>query len=113
MNLFLNYLVVAALFALVLLPTGLGIARERRIDRQLREAEWGEAAFKETESALPVRVRTGPAVLKMTPDQPMTEKKTEQGFDLPLASVAGGAQGLNARCSRSGGTDAPRSGTRR
>lgn len=78
MNLFLNYLVVAALFALVLLPTGLGIARERRIDRQLREAEWGEAAFKETESALPVRVRTGPAVLKMTPDQPTTEKKTEE-----------------------------------
>ncbi|MER6603166.1 hypothetical protein ABT305_32785 [Streptomyces parvus] len=63
MNLFLNYLVVAALFALVLLPTGLGIARERRIDRQLRDAARGEAEPTETESALPVRVRTGPAVL--------------------------------------------------
>ncbi|MFD0421868.1 hypothetical protein [Streptomyces parvus] len=51
MNLFLNYLVVAALFALVLLPTGLGIARERRIDRQLRDAARGEAEPTETESA--------------------------------------------------------------
>ncbi|MGQ4727786.1 hypothetical protein ACUN3E_08995 [Streptomyces sp. Ju416(a)] len=50
MNLFLNYLVVAALFALVLLPTGLGIARERRIDRQLRDAARGEAEPTETES---------------------------------------------------------------
>ncbi|WP_228990592.1 hypothetical protein [Streptomyces sp. DH8] len=38
MNTFLNYLVVAALFALVLAPVALGVARERRIDRQLREA---------------------------------------------------------------------------
>ncbi|WP_432024372.1 hypothetical protein [Streptomyces parvus] len=51
MNLFLNYLVVAALFALVLLPAGLGIARERRIDRQLRDAARGEAEPTETESA--------------------------------------------------------------
>ncbi|MCC8479203.1 hypothetical protein LMJ41_15080 [Streptomyces globisporus] len=51
MNLFLNYLVVAALFALVLLPTGLGVARERRIDRQLRDAARGEAEPTETESA--------------------------------------------------------------
>ncbi|SBV01539.1 hypothetical protein YW5DRAFT_06665 [Streptomyces sp. Ncost-T6T-1] len=51
MNLFLNYLVVAAVFALVLLPTGLGIARERRIDRQLRDAARGEAEPTETESA--------------------------------------------------------------
>ncbi|MFB7480791.1 hypothetical protein, partial [Streptomyces anulatus] len=44
MNTFLNYLVVAALFALVLAPVALGLARERRIDRQLREAERGRRA---------------------------------------------------------------------
>ncbi|MEU6833949.1 hypothetical protein [Streptomyces rubiginosohelvolus] len=43
MNLFLNYLVVTALLALVLLPAGLGLARERRIDRQLRDAARREA----------------------------------------------------------------------
>ncbi|MET8880248.1 hypothetical protein [Streptomyces rubiginosohelvolus] len=50
MNLFLNYLVVAALLAFVLLPSGLGIARERRIDRQLRDAARREAEPTETES---------------------------------------------------------------
>ncbi|MGW4232018.1 hypothetical protein ACWEF9_22435 [Streptomyces sp. NPDC004980] len=39
MNTFLSYLVIAALFPLVLLPSLVGHARERRIDRQLREAE--------------------------------------------------------------------------
>lgn len=39
MNTFLNYLVVAALFALVLAPVAYGTVRERRIDRQLREAQ--------------------------------------------------------------------------
>ncbi|MFI8002365.1 hypothetical protein [Streptomyces sp. NPDC086010] len=39
MNTFLSYLVTAALFALVLLPALAGLARERRIDHELREAE--------------------------------------------------------------------------
>lgn len=39
MNTFLNYLGIAVVFTLFLLPTLVGIARERRIDRQLREAE--------------------------------------------------------------------------
>lgn len=51
MNTFLNYLVVAALFAFVLAPVALGLARERRIDRQLREAERGEVAPMEAASA--------------------------------------------------------------
>ncbi|MEU5372184.1 hypothetical protein ABZ362_24950 [Streptomyces sp. NPDC005951] len=50
MNLFLNYLVVAALFAFVLAPVELGLARERRIDRQLRDAARREAEPTETES---------------------------------------------------------------
>ncbi|MGW4840617.1 hypothetical protein [Streptomyces globisporus] len=50
MNLFLNYLVVAALFALVLAPVALGLARERRIDRQLRDAARREAEPTETGS---------------------------------------------------------------
>ncbi|MBM7054987.1 MULTISPECIES: hypothetical protein [Streptomyces] len=60
MNTFLNYLVVAALFALVLAPVALGVVRERRIDRQLREAERGRRAAAgppETQSAArPYRV---------------------------------------------------------
>ncbi|MFC8533712.1 hypothetical protein ACFUJY_07125 [Streptomyces sp. NPDC057249] len=39
MNTFLNFLGISALFALVLLPALIGAARERRIDRELREAE--------------------------------------------------------------------------
>ncbi|MFD7943268.1 hypothetical protein [Streptomyces sp. NPDC059744] len=39
MNTFVNFLVIAALFALVLLPALIGLARERRIDRELRAAE--------------------------------------------------------------------------
>ncbi|MFF3824735.1 hypothetical protein ACFYXN_12830 [Streptomyces griseus] len=53
MNTFLNYLVVVALFALVLAPVAVGAARDLRIDRQLREAERGRrpAGPPETESA--------------------------------------------------------------
>ncbi|MBT2376447.1 hypothetical protein AMK21_15805 [Streptomyces sp. CB00316] len=51
MNTFLDYLVVTALFALVLLPAVIGSVRERRIDRQLRDAEREEAAPTERGSA--------------------------------------------------------------
>ncbi|MFE4455236.1 hypothetical protein [Streptomyces sp. NPDC056796] len=44
MNTFLSYLVIAALFALVLLPALVGLARERRIDRALRDARRGRGA---------------------------------------------------------------------
>lgn len=43
MNLFLDYLTVIALFVFVALPAAIGFVRERRIDRQLRDAERGEA----------------------------------------------------------------------
>ncbi|AEN12291.1 hypothetical protein K373_03093 [Streptomyces sp. DvalAA-21] len=43
MNTFLSYLSIAVLFTLVLLPALVGAARERRIDRRLREAERGHA----------------------------------------------------------------------
>ncbi|MFB7213667.1 hypothetical protein, partial [Streptomyces sp. NPDC056255] len=39
MNTFQNVLGIAALIALVLLPALAGLARERRIDRELRAAE--------------------------------------------------------------------------
>ncbi|MFI9581468.1 hypothetical protein ACIHCQ_06400 [Streptomyces sp. NPDC052236] len=39
MNTFLSYLVVLALAVLVLLPSLVGHARDRAIDRQLRQAE--------------------------------------------------------------------------
>ncbi|WP_335940836.1 hypothetical protein [Streptomyces sp. PTD5-9] len=39
MNTLLNILGVSALIVLFLLPTLFGLARERRIDRELREAE--------------------------------------------------------------------------
>ncbi|WP_411088212.1 hypothetical protein [Streptomyces sp. 061-3] len=44
MNTFTNFLAVAALFALVLLPALIGLARERRIDRELRAAEHEQRA---------------------------------------------------------------------
>ncbi|MCX4655111.1 hypothetical protein [Streptomyces microflavus] len=51
MNLFLDYLTVIALFAFVALPATVGLIRERRITRQLRDAERGEAARREPHSA--------------------------------------------------------------
>ncbi|HWU06560.1 MAG TPA: hypothetical protein VN520_09290 [Streptomyces sp.] len=59
MNTFMSYLAVTALFALVLLPVILGLARERRIDRQLREARrrW-EAAPRGTTGAAQPAVAT-------------------------------------------------------
>ncbi|WNI22533.1 hypothetical protein [Streptomyces sp. ITFR-16] len=44
MNTFMNYLGISAVFALVLLPALVGAARERRIDRLLREAERARSA---------------------------------------------------------------------
>ncbi|MFE3516940.1 hypothetical protein [Streptomyces sp. NPDC059166] len=38
MNTFLSYLSIAALFAFVTLPALVGLARERRISRELRQA---------------------------------------------------------------------------
>ncbi|MFE0694877.1 hypothetical protein [Streptomyces sp. NPDC058869] len=62
MNTFLDYLVVAVLFALVLAPAAFGAARERRVDRQLREAERGRPAAgpPTAESAAPLPRLTRP-----------------------------------------------------
>lgn len=64
MNTFLNYLGIAALFALVLLPVLVGVARERRIDRELREAERDRSTRppQTTDAARPVRVARRPYV---------------------------------------------------
>ncbi|HEY9329000.1 MAG TPA: hypothetical protein VIS09_12310 [Streptomyces sp.] len=64
MNTFLNFLGISAVFALVLLPALLGIARERRIDRELREAERaGSAEPPQTaDAARPVRAARRPYV---------------------------------------------------
>lgn len=43
MNTLLNILGMSALIGLFLLPTLVGLARERSIDRELREAERGRA----------------------------------------------------------------------
>ncbi|MFJ8883552.1 hypothetical protein ACIRJR_09075 [Streptomyces sp. NPDC102402] len=52
MNTFMSYLSIAALFTLVLLPALAGLARERRIDRALREAQrGGEVRSPETAGA--------------------------------------------------------------
>ncbi|WP_406497272.1 hypothetical protein OG936_23725 [Streptomyces sp. NBC_00846] len=62
MNTILNLLGTAVLFALVLLPALLGLARERRIDRQLREAEraWGDASPETADAAQPVTATRRP-----------------------------------------------------
>ncbi|XQE82120.1 hypothetical protein ACN24L_28525 [Streptomyces microflavus] len=51
MNLFLDYLTVIALFVFVALPAVIGFVRERRIDRQLRDAERGEAVRRDPHGA--------------------------------------------------------------
>ena len=62
MNTFMNYLAVAVLFALVLLPALVGLARERRIDRELRDAERNREAAppREADAAQPVLVTRRP-----------------------------------------------------
>lgn len=49
MNTFLEYLFVIALFALIALPSLVGYARDRAIDRQLRQAELRQAGLPEAE----------------------------------------------------------------
>ncbi|WP_406092729.1 hypothetical protein [Streptomyces sp. NBC_01013] len=64
MNTFLNYLGTTVVFALFLLPTLVGIARERRIDRQLREAERVRSAEppQTRDAARPVKAARRPYV---------------------------------------------------
>ncbi|MFE9722959.1 hypothetical protein ACFYQ5_05000 [Streptomyces sp. NPDC005794] len=64
MNTFLSYLVIAALFALVLLPALVGFARELRIDRELREAARRGAAAppEKAGTAQPVTVTRRPYI---------------------------------------------------
>ncbi|MCX4769924.1 hypothetical protein OG322_11045 [Streptomyces sp. NBC_01260] len=64
MNTFLNLLGISAVFALVLLPALIGIARERRIDRELREAERGRRADppRTADAARPVKAARRPYV---------------------------------------------------
>ncbi|WP_307661227.1 hypothetical protein [Streptomyces sp. V1I1] len=49
MNTFLEYLFVIALFALIALPSLVGYARDRAVDRRLREAERRQARLPEAE----------------------------------------------------------------
>lgn len=56
MNLFLDYLVVTALFTFVTLPAAVGFVRERRIDRQLRDAERREAGTEPRSATRPHKV---------------------------------------------------------
>ncbi|MFJ3699954.1 MULTISPECIES: hypothetical protein [Streptomyces] len=64
MNTFLSYLAIAALFALVLLPALAGLARERRIDRELRDAQRrrGETPSGTAGAAQPVTAARRPYV---------------------------------------------------
>lgn len=64
MNTFLDLLGISALIALVLLPAVLGIARERRIDRELREAEQDRATRppRTADAARPVAAARRPYV---------------------------------------------------
>ncbi|MEV0574295.1 MULTISPECIES: hypothetical protein [unclassified Streptomyces] len=64
MNTFQNVLGISAVFALVLLPALIGIARERRIDRRLREAERARSTEppRTADAARPVRAARRPYV---------------------------------------------------
>ncbi|MET8325832.1 hypothetical protein [Streptomyces sp. NPDC005181] len=78
MNTFLNYLSIATVFALFLVPTLVGVARDRRIDRQLREAErQRRAEFPETAGAArPVKAERRPWYGALQ-DQKSSSKATE------------------------------------
>ncbi|MGP3633983.1 hypothetical protein ACTU45_11550 [Streptomyces sp. 24-1644] len=64
MNTFMNYTGIAALFVLVLLPALVGLARERRIDRELRAAERNQGAEppQAEGAARPVAVTRRPSI---------------------------------------------------
>ncbi|MEU8699608.1 hypothetical protein AB0C61_18470 [Streptomyces sp. NPDC048680] len=64
MNTFLNLLGIMAVIALVLLPALIGIARELRIDRALREAERSRrtAPPETADAARPVKAARRPYV---------------------------------------------------
>uniref|UniRef100_A0AAU2VPF8 Uncharacterized protein n=1 Tax=Streptomyces sp. NBC_00008 TaxID=2903610 RepID=A0AAU2VPF8_9ACTN len=64
MNTFQNVLGISAVIALVLLPALIGIAREIRIDRELRDAERSRrtAPPETTDAAQPVKAARRPYV---------------------------------------------------
>ncbi|MEE4494458.1 hypothetical protein [Streptomyces sp. BE230] len=64
MNTFLNFLGISVVIALILLPALAGIARERRIDRELREAERARSTEppQTADAARPVRAARRPYV---------------------------------------------------
>ncbi|TXS37970.1 hypothetical protein [Streptomyces sp. OR43] len=64
MNTFQNVMGISAVFALVLLPALIGVVRERRIDRELREAERARSAEppRTADAARPVRAARRPYV---------------------------------------------------
>ncbi|WP_406284181.1 hypothetical protein [Streptomyces sp. NBC_00209] len=64
MNTFQNFLGISALFALVLLPALAGMARERRIDRELRAAaqDRGTRPPRTADAARPVAAARRPYV---------------------------------------------------
>ncbi|WP_326655579.1 hypothetical protein [Streptomyces sp. NBC_01750] len=73
MNTFLNYLFVLALFGLITLPALVGHARERAIDRQLREAELREA---EPLKAEPLKAEPRRAVRRSSTSAPVPSRAT-------------------------------------
>ncbi|MER5464904.1 hypothetical protein ABT010_30330 [Streptomyces sp. NPDC002668] len=90
MNTFLNYLFVVALFGLITLPSFVGHARERAIDRQLREAELREAE--------PLKSEPRRAVRRSSTGAPVPSRATVRANSGPSSRPAPTTVAVKAPC---------------
>ncbi|MEW2084062.1 hypothetical protein [Streptomyces sp. NPDC005283] len=110
MNTFLNYLFVLALFGLITLPSLVGLARERAIDRQLREAELRKSEPREAEPLKTEPLKTEPlkteplkteprrAVRRSSTGAPVPSRATDRANPGPSSRPAPTTVAVKAPC---------------
>lgn len=105
MNTFLNYLFVIALFVLITLPALVGHARERAIDRQLREAELREAEPLKSEpleseplKSEPLKAEPRRAVRRSSTSAPVPSRATVRANSGPSSRPAPTTVAVKAPC---------------
>ncbi|MGW0554529.1 hypothetical protein ACWDZ6_10060 [Streptomyces sp. NPDC002926] len=100
MNTLLNYLFVVALFGLITLPSFVGHARERAIDRQLREAELRKSELREAELLKTEPLKTEPrrAVRRSSTSAPVPSRATVRANSGPSSRPAPTTVAVKAPC---------------
>ncbi|MFF0060611.1 hypothetical protein ACFYRC_03510 [Streptomyces sp. NPDC005279] len=105
MNTFLNYLFVLALFGLITLPSLVGLARERAIDRQLREAELRKSEVRDAGPLNTEPLKTGPlkteprrAVRRSSTGAPVPSRATDRANSGPSSRPAPTTVAVKAPC---------------